>query len=93
MRVAIAALKGGSGKTTTAVYLAMAASAEGPTLAVDADPQGSLTRWTEAALASPGGLNASAPQRIYDTLVAVTPTRMLDTLRRVAGEYRHVVID
>lgn len=82
MRVAIAALKGGSGKTTTAVYLSEVASAEGRTLAVDADPQGSLTSWAER---SPDGLGAA---------VVALPTRQLAReLARIGDGYRHVVVD
>ena len=48
--IAIVHTKGGVGKTTSAVYLAAAASRAGTTVAVlDADPQGSATDWAEAA--------------------------------------------
>src|SRR5437588_431224 len=50
MIVVVAALKGGVGKTTTAVYLAalVAASRRSATL-IDADPQASSTDWVENA--------------------------------------------
>ena len=41
MRLAVINLKGGTGKTTSAVYLAAALARRGRTLLVDADPQGS----------------------------------------------------
>jgi chromosome partitioning protein len=44
MRIAVANLKGGTAKTTTAVYLARYLGAT----VVDADPQGSATTWAEA---------------------------------------------
>jgi chromosome partitioning protein len=44
MRIAIANLKGGTAKTTTAVYLAHYLGAT----VVDADPQGSATAWAKA---------------------------------------------
>ncbi len=46
MRIAVANLKGGAAKTTSAVLLAEAAAAAGSaTLLVDADPQGSAMAW------------------------------------------------
>jgi chromosome partitioning protein len=45
-RIALLTHKGGSGKTTLAVSLAVAAAATGEkVIALDFDPQGSLTRW------------------------------------------------
>ena len=41
MRLAVVNLKGGTGKTVTAIHLAAAHSRLGWTLLVDADPQGS----------------------------------------------------
>lgn len=53
MRLAIINLKGGTGKTVTAVHLAAALSARGRTLLVDADPQGSALAWSEEAESLP----------------------------------------
>ena len=48
--IAVANLKGGTGKTTTACHLAAAFKAQKKkVLIVDADPQGSALRWGEAA--------------------------------------------
>lgn len=50
MRIVIAALKGGVGKTTTAVYLAAIAAAGGKDVTlVDADAQASAADWIETA--------------------------------------------
>src|SRR6185437_12276733 len=49
MRLALVSSKGGTGKTTSAVSLAMVLHRGGRTLAVDCDPQGSLMNWSETA--------------------------------------------
>jgi chromosome partitioning protein len=50
MIVVVAALKGGVGKTTTAVYLAaLAAASRRSALLIDADPQASSADWIENA--------------------------------------------
>jgi chromosome partitioning protein len=81
MRVAIVNLKGGTGKSTTAVHLATGLAQAGRTLLVDADPQGSALSWSEAAGAFPFP-------------VVALPVRDLHRRLPALGEgYRHVVID
>jgi chromosome partitioning protein len=81
VRLALANLKGGTGKTTAAVHLALGLSERGRTLLVDADPQGSALAWSEQASDFP-------------VTVIHWPTR--DLARRVGqvdGDYAHIVID
>lgn len=74
--------KGGVGKSTSAVYLACLLAAEGRTLIVDADPQGSILSWSEEA---GDGFPAAVVQ---------WPTRDLaKRVQQVAQDYVHVVID
>lgn len=50
MILTVSNLKGGSSKTTTAAFIAHALAEQGrKVLVVDADPQGSITRWAEMA--------------------------------------------
>ena len=50
MRITVGNLKGGSGKTTTAVHLALGLAADGRTLLVDADPEQPMAyEWSEVA--------------------------------------------
>lgn len=79
MIVVIAALKGGVGKTTTAVYLAaVATSNRRSATLVDADPQASAADWIENA-------EDEAFERV--TLVEAPTERMLaKALGRIGGE-------
>jgi chromosome partitioning protein len=85
MRVAVVNLKGGTGKSTSAMFLAAALSKRGRTLLVDTDPQGSALTWAEDAEADGGELGFN---------VVSIPTRdVKKRVDRMAPDYEHVVID
>lgn len=81
--LAVVALKGGVGKTTTAVHFAQAlAETHAPVVLADADPQGSALRWLDAAGGLPGVLAAGAAS-----------LEALRSLRTLADGAAAVVID
>ena len=85
MRLALVSSKGGTGKTTSVVALAMVAHRLGRTLAVDCDPQGSLMEWSEAA--------AEQGSPLPFTVVGM-PTRDVHVrLADLGAGYEHVVTD
>ncbi|HVC26014.1 MAG TPA: ParA family protein [Acidimicrobiales bacterium] len=80
--IAVTNVKGGVGKTTSAVYLAGAAirSGRGPALVVDADPQASSAEWLEESPV--GGV------RLLEAPTARLVARAMD-----AGTERLVIVD
>ncbi len=81
MRITLVDLKGGTGKTTSAVYLACALSQTGRTLLIDMEAYGSALSWSEAA-----------PDLPFTTIQM--PVKDLHKrINDLATGYVHVVID
>lgn len=78
-------LKGGTAKSTSAMFLAAALARRGRTLLVDTDPQGSALTWAE---------DAEINGRELGFNVISIPTRdVKKRVDRLAGDYEHVVLD
>jgi chromosome partitioning protein len=85
MRTAVVNLKGGTAKSTSAMFLATALAKRGRTLVVDCDPQGSALTWAEDAESDGGELGFN---------VVSIPTRdVKKRVDRLAGDYEHLVLD
>ena len=84
MLITVANLKGGVGKTTTSVMLALGFAKHGRTLLIDADPkQSSALEW--AGLAENWPLNCS--------VVAISGKGLAQRASSLIGDYEHVIID
>jgi len=85
MKIVVAALKGGVGKTTTCVYLAALAAAAGrDVVLVDADAQASAADWLESS---------EDPALEGVDLVEAPTERLLAKALRAPDEGRVVVVD
>lgn len=82
MHIAVANLKGGVGKTCTAVHLAAGLGRRASTILVDADPQGSAVTWA--------GLARDLP---FATVPVGASARGPAVLAEVTQGYEHIVVD
>jgi chromosome partitioning protein len=73
MRVGVVNLKGGTGKTVTAIHLAAALAGHGRTFLVDADPQGSALSWSEEAGELPFAVVGLPVRDIHRRLALLLP--------------------
>jgi chromosome partitioning protein len=84
--ITFAGQKGGSGKSTTAICLAVELQARGSTvLLIDADAQGSVTTWREVALQRGHAAPDLIRPRDADDLMA--------NVQEFAGRYEYVIVD
>lgn len=84
VKIAVGNLKGGTAKTTSAVFVALGLARQGRTLLVDADPQQSAFDWSTLA-----GDN-------WPSQLTVIPWATRDLAKRakeVAADYDHLIID
>lgn len=103
--IVFASQKGGSGKTTLAAHLAVAAEKEGdgPCVLIDTDPQGSLAEWWNGRVAEapafapaalkelPGKLKALAEANFRYAIID-TPPAIAESIKSVVGLADLVII-
>ena len=71
--IAFLSQKGGSGKTTLAVHIAVAAQATGEhVILIDTDPQGSATAWGQARKSKPPIVHRAIPSMLGEVLQKAT---------------------
>lgn len=101
--IAIFSQKGGSGKSTIAIHLAVAASAGHQVLLVDVDPQGTVMAWSrERHLRTPkvvrsdagsiGGLLADARAQGFDLVIMDCPPHAAAATAALLQLCDHIVV-
>lgn len=83
LRIAVANQKGGTGKTTLTVNLAAGFHRRGPTMLLDADPQGSAGHWARV-----GGGGSDLPP-----VQGIDADEVGASIKRAAGTNRYVLVD
>ena len=66
--IAFLSQKGGSGKTTLVVHIAVAASKSEQVILIDTDPQGSATAWGQARKSKPPTVHKTTPSALAEVL-------------------------
>jgi chromosome partitioning protein len=69
--IAFLSQKGGSGKTTLAVHIAVAAAQSENVILIDTDPQGSATAWGQARKSKPPIVQRTIPSMLGEVLQKV----------------------
>lgn len=82
----VANLKGGVGKTTTAVLLSLGLAAEARTLLVDTDPQQSALKWAQLA-------EDAWPWDRLTVISCTTPKTLGRQIDAIRSDHDHLVID
>lgn len=101
----LASQKGGAGKTTLALHLAVAAEAAGagPVAMIDTDPQGTLTKWWRSREANTPNMAEADPVRMarklrdlkkagMNLVVIDTPGRSSEAIRQVIDDADLVLV-
>jgi chromosome partitioning protein len=82
MIVAVINTKGGTGKTTTSVFIAHGLAKYGKTMLIDSDPQGSAMTWSK--IVGSDFKPSTIPLAVAD---------LKDRIPAIAESFKHVVID